>query len=431
MRRAAGLLLAVAVAGIAAGCTANRPWRTQRWPAPACSGTTDARGTTSPSHWNHDEPDVTYKMFVIEFDDQGDLFDPRQVDDCVREIRSAKELGRPVFGLLFIHGWHHNASPKDRNLLDFEGEVRALAIRQSAVAEKPVVVGVYLAWRGESFKVPWLNGLTFWSRRSAAKRVGGLKASEVIYRVAAVVKLKPDVTDYDDRSHFIAIGHSFGGRILETAILQSFMSALYAPNPAGNGVPFRPLFDLAVLVNEASEALPSKQMIEALRTNDVRDGGPIIVSVTSVGDNATKNWFPAGQWFVNVTKKLRKSNPEECGASIRSQRRLVKRTAGHLHELYSHDVVPGALSNAVVHFGVHDGKRGTRPYSVVRRFVDGKPSWNDTPFWILRVPKDVLHDHNDIFENEGFRNLLVELYAKATVFDGKRELKFTPAQRKL
>jgi hypothetical protein len=374
-------------------------------------------------------------MFVVEFDDQGDLFDPQQVETCIREIEIAKKAGRPVFGLMFVHGWHHNASPGDRNLRDFEGEVRSLAIQQSQAASRPLVAGVYLAWRGESFKMPGLKALTFWSRRSAAKRVGGLKASEVIYRVAAAIKLKPDLSDHDAGSHFIAIGHSFGGRILETAILQSFMSAFYSPQANGKGndgkLRFRPMFDLAVLVNGASEALPSKQMIEALKNNSVESVGPLIVSVTSVGDNATKNAFPVGQWFVNATKKLRKPHPEECAAGIRSQRRLLKRTAGHLHELYSHDVVAAPPTDAVVQFDVPDRKRRSLTYFLVRRVVDGRESWNNTAFWIFRVPKDVLHDHNDIFENPGFRNLLAEIYKKANVFAVERNLRFTPAQRSL
>src|ERR1700747_2027477 len=65
-----------------------------------------------------------YSLCIIEFDDQGELWDPSQLDATLRHVQricggsQAGDLSKgsgEVIVITFVHGWMHNAAPEDKN----------------------------------------------------------------------------------------------------------------------------------------------------------------------------------------------------------------------------------------------------------------------------------------------------------------------------
>ena len=55
---------------------------------------------------------------VIEFDDHGKPHDPDQWAGLAARLN--RNPGQPAELIIFIHGWHHSASPNDENFIAFQ-----------------------------------------------------------------------------------------------------------------------------------------------------------------------------------------------------------------------------------------------------------------------------------------------------------------------
>ncbi len=110
---------AVVVAMLTIGCYRNLPYRTPQAagtaasdvydPEPACKTTT--AGCTHP-----------YYQAYIEFDEFGEMWDPRQLQHAIDQIKKAHDADAvtcagksrheegPVRLFVFIHGWKNNAA---------------------------------------------------------------------------------------------------------------------------------------------------------------------------------------------------------------------------------------------------------------------------------------------------------------------------------
>jgi hypothetical protein len=346
-------------------------------------------------------------IYAIEFDDLGFMWAPKQLDGAVKAIQDLGSSKAVV--ITFIHGWKHNASSDDGNLLDFEGQLQKRQQNETKAAleagrpPRPLI-GVFIGWRGKSLHLdPWgaTANLTFWTRKTAALRVGSNALTEAIFAIAKVTK------DQNPQSQVVVIGHSFGGAILERALAQALVALLNQPARPGDGVEtFKSPIDLAVLVNPASPAIEARLLMETLmrrktivkRANkldpsDAQFGLPLLVSITAYNDWATGYAFPFGQYPLSIPKSF--AYPFEEGPGERS---LFSHTAGHTTFLHTHmlkTVPPGTVGPYVFE---RDDKAS---YQLVR--IDG--SWNKSPYWVIRVPSDVVNGHNGIFM-QPFQNLM-------------------------
>ncbi|NHZ73498.1 MAG: hypothetical protein GWP16_03400 [Nitrospirae bacterium] len=233
----------------------------------------------------HDDFTLTF----IEFDDQGEPWAPTQLERTIQVIDEAHGDGKRTLVLLFVHGWQNDASQredrkKDNNVEGFQrllSTTRQLLRRAGEGPDEVALIGVYLSWRGRSTDVKLLQPLTFYSRRGAGQRVASVSTTEAILRVMATAKKNPLSTG-------VVIGHSFGGMIVESALIQALVS--YAISP---GVEIQPSADMVILVNPASQSMMAKNMVGLLKRNRLQfyredeDGNrreaPLIVSVTSTG----------------------------------------------------------------------------------------------------------------------------------------------------
>lgn len=449
MKSTSGMLSILSLLMIGTSCVANRPYRRDQSLVPK-----------APSI-NESQPQ--YDLAYLEFDDMGEFWtigdlnqfetapSTSQLSQVLDLINRRKQTGDVVV-ITFIHGWHNNASKydegnHDKNLSGFKNIMQQLAIRD----RERSYIGVFVGWRGEVIKHdPFV---TYWNRRDAAVRVGGPSLSEAIFRLMFTTKGTGELAGSNckfaepesSRSRFIIVGHSFGGRILERAVAQPFLTMLLeryylvqACQSDGQEKPaevtFRSPADLIVFLNAANDAFESKAIIEALKRMNLRverersdqseeqktraltllpidldSTGPLLLSVTSQGDWATSLVMPIAQSFSTPGKSFRESYDPNLGQLMNpKQGYYFRHSDGNVAGFITHRIT-GPSNGPSAHcpggnWPHFDGKDGC--YT-----VEAVENWNATPFWIMKVPKSVEQDHNDIF-NPGLDHLLAAIVQK-------------------
>ena len=389
-------------------------------------------------------------LSVVEFDDHGEFWDRQQLDYALAKIAVAQQA-RGAIVVTFMHGWNNNASrghegDPGRNLYKFKAVLEKIAALEAAGAgaEARPVVGVFLAWRGEA-NHPWLQFLSFYSRYSAAQKVGnGGAVTEALLAIAGVVRR-------NDQSQTVLVGHSFGGLIVEKALSEvvvrlATQAAFGQPAADGSFRVERAAFpaDLIVLVNPAAPSLYARTELSAIERWHLRakeavnedyvcrgtpDWRPLIVSVTSVGDSATGLAFPMGTTLGYALERYRtytyaSPNPDRppIDNAPHPQRYYYTHTEGHVAELQSHTLTYEAEAGGQEGVVTSCGDPCQEPDRLC--YVSGhsrftltrnRQSLNqDTPYWLMQAPVTLIKDHGDIF-NTGFVEMLGGLLEVAKI----------------
>jgi len=358
------------------GCVANKPFN----PEPHQYLLTLAEPTDAA---------LGVDLAIIEFDEFGMFWDRQQLEgaiDLIRRRNGESEKGIAV--VTYVHGWMNNADPdrEDGDLFRFRGDLANIATGLKAEGERAPdrVVGVYLAWRGATNRIPAWSALSFWDRKRTGERVASYQMRETLFRLIEAAKLRQD-------SKVMLSGHSMGGMITARALAPTISTLLLAAGPEGLLVPV----DLVLLQNPALDALTTYQFIEFMKRTGTRaelvyeDGstkpapGPVIVSITSEADWVTRVAYRGGQILGNLSNDFR----SDIGEGVPSQGDLANRATGHTDFLTSHRA------------WVEDGE-------VQIEAVPG--AYNDTPYWVVQVTADICKDHGDI-HNPRFVDLLAKL----------------------
>ena len=380
LRRGAALLLALTGA-IGSGCVGLRSYN-----------------QTRAEYLRHldTQGGIPADLAIIEFDDQGQCWDLAQLEDTLDLIKQQSgAASNGVLVVVYIHGWKHNAdwSREKGNLRVFAEQIRQTAEGMSSIGRPSCerVIGVYIAWRGDSMRWP-LRQLSFWGRRAAAERLASINMRESLFRLIHAVKTRP-------QSKVVLYGHSMGGMVLGKTMAPSLTTLLMLNQGAGTRLPV----DLVVLANPAIDALTVSDFVRFLKRHkaelqmEAPDGtrhpasGPLIVSVTSEADSATGSAFPFGMTLTAPFKAYR----PHLDKTYPSQRYLATHTDGHVDALVSHTAE------------VRDGR-------VVLSEVPGR--FNDTPCWVIRVSREVCANHGDI-GNPHLNQLLADLTRMREVYD--------------
>ncbi|GAB4265821.1 MAG: hypothetical protein Kow0092_18400 [Deferrisomatales bacterium] len=367
-------------------------------------------------------PDRAYLLGFIEFDDQGQLFDRRQMRAVIDGVYD--ELapdGQDLLVVVFVHGWKHSAAPGDDNIRTFRATLARLSALESEVSrltgDRPrKVVGVYLGWRGASITLPLLKELTFWDRKNTAHKVGQGGVTEVLARLE-LAKLTKDAVagPGGSRTRLVVVGHSFGGAVVYSALGQipegRFVRTVGPPGRVGDAEGFG---NLVVLINPAFEALrfaPLSDM-STERGTYFDTQLPVLAVLTSEADDATRVAFPLGRWFSTLFEKERVAERPNgvTGEMERINQKAANVTAvGHFEPYRTHYL--RAAGEAAV--------EAAPAASAVELFLRASDSWeNDAPgseipfegsvltrtetsagrnpYLVVRVDKELIRDHNHI-----------------------------------
>ena len=215
--------------------------------------------------------------------------------------------------------------------------------------------------------------------------------------------------------------------------------------------------DFILLVNSAAESIYAKEMRDMMEAtlsfdnyrkcyqapNDpscfLKDE-PRIISVTSETDRVTGMAFPIGATLFGFGKLYRDYSPEQTGGQQVSQRLFFTRTPGHNDFLLDHAIVPlevpPLLPKRSRAFDENLENPQARPASgadaqVTPIFATGEGPPNEwkwwrlnytgnptkrSLFWIVKVPKQILNGHGDIF-NPAARDMMAALFRLSNVLD--------------
>jgi hypothetical protein len=305
-----GALCSIAVAAALSGC---HPYN-QTYYTPATRDRYVEAGIHSP---------------IVEFDDDGYMRAPWQLDSALAAMDDATGGGpgnrHPVVVVVFIHGWHNNASLDNENLQEFNRFASSLETRlqSDSSTSKTTVLPIYLAWRGQNTWNPhWYNTyiipfaaqyLTFFSRKATAERIGRGGLETALARISRKWhewRINPSSTL---RKNFLVIaGHSFGGAALLTATLPQFVAEQEAvrarrarPNNADTATAIaesaQAPADLLIAVNPAIEASMLDRTVLTDGAPFARDGAlPQLLVLDADNDGARGFWFKVGQTLGNL-----------------------------------------------------------------------------------------------------------------------------------
>lgn len=483
------LILCVCAGVLLLGCAPAHPYRTTL----VAPGSVDCPFDTAAKleRCSNVTPETGsgYELHFVEFDDQGwavslpdgtpaqpGVQSPTQTDHLMKRLDKLLGEGRYLNIILYVHGWKHDARGDDSDVNRFRQILAsARALEKTSDNKTPrKVIGIYVGWRGKSWSVPnFLVNLSFWSRKSAALRVSHGAVQELFSRLRTVQKHYNSNADSPDcaapregqlttsgcRVRMLMIGHSFGAWILYSAISGPLIATLNAEkdidgrlSPGGEGAATdrtesnkeeanrRPA-DMIVLINPAFEAVryqPVHQAAINYKSKVVQP--PLLVTITSSADSATRLAFPAGRFINSIFE--RPVTSEEQGEAM-------KRTLGHINLYQTHELValdhescvgwkaPGPLSstdsqqmlrnktmeeeNSAGFFNSNTQANGLLKQAWTREFCGGvklsqlapsDPNHNRDPnslVWNIRTDATLIKSHSDIMGDK-FLEFVRQLY---------------------
>lgn len=379
------LSLGIVVAFI--GRAPNRQWNTTR--------------AESVRSFEETEHGIPYSIAIVELDDQGVMWDVRQLEWMLAHLQGVVEAHPDgTIVEIFIHGWKQDAQWRQDGkgrLAQFRNDLESIAARTAAGGDfdsVPGIVGIYIGWRGRSFTIPGLENTTFWNRRVAAHRAASVDLLEILIKVTQLAGSYKDVK-------MVMMGHSMGGLILEKALTPAIVTSTLSKAASTEAVPIE--IDLVVSANPATSALDAHRLIEFFKRNNAQlimmdeNGrieparGPLIISLNSEADLVNRISFPLGMWVNGLFLKYR----TDTGTTSPSQRTLGIRAAGHEPSLISHTV---AIEDGAPVLTTRPGHR------------------DDLPYWIVQIPKEMSGGHSDV-SNPLISRFVVDLMERNRVFD--------------
>ena len=159
---------------------------------------------------------------------------------------------------------------------------------------------------------------------------------------------------------------------------------------------------------------------------------PLLISITSETDDATKGWFPIGTSLPNIFAHRRYKWDEKYNklSSNVDQHDYLTSTPGHNRRLATHQVLPVDATLTIQNSRIGpcaDSNRAfeenlQRPRGNV--FATGDQTNPETlywwrlnktgpnpasPYWIIRVPPQIIHKHSPIFTPQG-RAMMAALF---------------------
>ncbi len=433
-------VLALIIGGALTGCA---PFSMYRTDLTTCMGvdthSLDTRCANNAIQVLRPDPSAkpVYVLGFIEFDDQGQLWDRRQMHAVLDSVDAQTANGGTDFLMVvFVHGWKHNASVADTNIASFREALTELNATENELSRKvgrPArqVIGIYVGWRGASATTPVIEDLTFWERKSTAHKVGHGQVTEVFDRLE-VIQQQRIQKDPQSRSRLIVVGHSFGGAVVFSALEQILESRFTQSGGApANPDPVRGFGNLVVLINPAFEAQLYAPLSDLANEQAAyaKSQLPVLAILTSVADSATGVAFPIGRWFSTWFEKQRpvpRDNPITHSTDVIDQHKADVDAVGHFESYRTHSLIatraPGTPNSAAVPLTPNQKTRSLAASS--QQWEDDQPgsmiafpgslltrttnSAGRNPYLVVNVDKQLIADHNDIWR-PGIREFLTHL----------------------
>jgi len=308
----------------------------------------------------------------------------------------------PKLAVVYIHGWKHGAKEDDDDRVKFGELVDRL--REKHRGEK-YVVGIYVSWNASTDLPEPLESLSFWVKKADADRISqGGAVTKIVSSIGAVVRK-------NGHDQFIAIGHSFGARMLYSATAQGLVNQAAFSHPGysrGDYEPFRGVADAVILLNPAFEASRYTVLDDLTRSgeNFTSKQKPLMVVISSEADWATRVAFPVGQW-------LDLANTAREKTTIGNYRSYRSHTLERSNGTNCDPLGPAGISESFDRAGLC--LKRVRREETDKLSKDGRNKVRQTfqpfnPLIVASTPADVIASHGDVW-NPSFSGWLFELVA--------------------
>lgn len=412
-------LISICLALLSACTTLNKQYHTQYDTCRTATPLIDCKNSTVVEFQEAIDSDSNYSLGFIEFDDQGQLHDRKQLSYLISDLYDRAANDNLII-VLFTHGWQHNAQHNDRYVINFHKILRKLSQQESQAAllearEARQIAGVYLGWRGRSLKIPFINTTTFWERKNTAHTVGHGGVAEVLSRLEEIRKIKTSIDEINavPQTRLVILGHSFGGAIIYTALSQILIDRfVQTKGPVGIASDVRGFGDLVVLLNPAFEATRflNHRLMSNERGHYFDTQLPVLAVMTSESDWATKYAFWAGRavsTLFNTYKDIKYINSVTNKEEIISEGDANRTAIGHFKPIETHFLEYKPYEekehNMVTYQRVKAGWKTDAPntsiefnYSILHHKNN---STGHNPYLIIQVDKRIIPNHSDIFSN--------------------------------
>jgi hypothetical protein len=419
-RSCARVIAAALVALTVSGCVAHQQYRTLYERCDLASDEADAPCEQHALQVRMDGDRQRYLLGFIEFDDQGQLWDRRQMNAVLDAIQQ-ESAGKELLIVVFAHGWKHSAAPDDGNINTFRKALANLSAADAEVRKSNAparqVIGVYLGWRGGSVSVPLVKELTFWERKNTAHKVGHGSVTEVLSRLE-LIKEARNAPEKDKDTRLVVVGHSFGGAVVYAAVGQLLGNRfVHANGAAGEQLNVAGYGDLVVLINPAFEAMlfSSLSDMSAERGTYFESQLPVTAVLTSQADKATKYAFPLGRWFSTLFEKthtMQRHNAVTNQVEDIDGAAANRTAVGHFESYRTHTLAPTEQRKREDVVAANPSKVAETSASASTHWADDQPgsvipfgavtltrsatSAGRNPYIVAYVSKELIRDHNDI-----------------------------------
>jgi pimeloyl-ACP methyl ester carboxylesterase len=400
-----------------AGCAGNIAYRTDYSPCAGAQPVTECTVSSLEEYSDPSNPGLAYTLGFVEFDDQGQLYDRRQMHALLDYLYRAAARD-DLLMTVFVHGWHHNASVNDDNIAHFRQSLLMLSRLERSDArargrQPRKVVGIYLGWRGESVTVPVLNVMTFYGRKEAAQTVGHGGVTELFARLEEIRDTRESVRDgAGGANRLVVVGHSFGGAVVFSALSQILMERFVdTRGPVGTSSNVRGFGDLVILINPAFEAAQFATLSDMAneRATYFPDQAPVLAILTSEADYATKYAFWAGRALSTAFdshRSVRRLNKGSGREQEIDQGKADRNTVGHFEPYITHRLDSDRSLDKAEMLTVLDSVRNgwtmdapgrDIPFrGTVLRHLDKSVTRN--PYLNIEVDRKIIPGHNEIYD---------------------------------
>ena len=365
-----------------------------------------------------------YLLGFVEYDDQGQLRDRKQMHAMLDESRNIA-ISNDVLLITFVHGWHHSAEPGDGNIKSFRKMLADVSRMESLGSKqqgriKRKIIGLYVGWRGDSISIPYVNGITFWDRKNTAHDVGQQGVTEILMRLEEIVNIKAGIEEDNPppmNSRLVVIGHSFGGAIVYSS-LQKVLADRFIDSRRGKTFQddAKGFGDLVVLVNPAFEAIRFASLFDLSQEGCrgfFNTQLPRLVILTSESDYATKYAFPAGRFFSTLFESHLTLDRHYCSKPGKhgiqtmqvSEGEADRNTVGHFTPYLTHHLNPATTEivrednfqiKQIQTAWAEQANAGSVDFAGSQLESLGRTTPLN-PYLNIQVDKELINGHNDIW----------------------------------
>lgn len=337
-----------------------------------------------------------FAIAYVELTDQGWFYDRKQLNAALNLLQAKGEKSLEV--VVFVHGWKHSAQFDDFDVTKFRDTVMPALTRGRPGSR---AVGIYVGWRGAPLDLPTLvQGITFYDRKATADHVARGSVRELFSHLQAIRKEPVAASGREVR--LTLIGHSFGGLIVYNSVAESLLNSLVTANH-GDQATLRkaiPIADLVLLLNPAFEASRFEPLFQVAKDQSPSTGSfwayaedqrPILVSITSEADSATRIAFPLGRTVISLFEHEGWTDQDvpRSDYSERLEKIANTHTMGHMERYRTHQLE------------LSDNAQQADPATIALAckvlpnplVADG----NRFPLWNILAREEAIGSHHDIY----------------------------------